>query len=140
MSALGDREREALVELFAGLEQDVAVRLDLGPVHTPVTLLVAGGHELDTCAEARTLVSAVATASERIQLEIVEHDEPGEYPVTTIGPRLSYLGLPWGYELATLAHGIAVAGRQGPSLRPESLERLAELDRDVAIDVFVTPT
>jgi hypothetical protein len=32
------------------------------------------------------------------------------------------------------------AGRRESSLRPESLEALAQLDRDLAVDVFVTPT
>jgi hypothetical protein len=32
------------------------------------------------------------------------------------------------------------AGRAESSLRPESLERLAALDRELTIDVFVTPT
>jgi len=32
------------------------------------------------------------------------------------------------------------AGRRTSSLQAESLERLAGLDRELAIDVFVTPT
>ena len=51
-----------------------------------------------------------------------------------------YYGTPYGYELASLVGGVLEAGRLAPSLAPESLERLAALDRDVAIDVFVTPT
>jgi hypothetical protein len=140
VSVLGEREREALGELFGGLERDVDVRLDLGPVHTPVTLLAAGGRELDACAEARTLVAEVAGLSPRIRLEIAERDDPGEYPATTIGPGLVYLGLPWGFELATLAHGIVAAGRAEPPLTPGSRARLHELEHDVAVDVFVTPT
>jgi alkyl hydroperoxide reductase subunit AhpF len=51
-----------------------------------------------------------------------------------------YDGLPWGYELASLVGAIVEAGRLEPSLRPESLAALGELDRDLTLDVFVTPT
>jgi alkyl hydroperoxide reductase subunit AhpF len=136
---LGDREREALDEIFGALERDVGVLLEVGPVETPVALLAAGGREIDACAETRALVEEVATASPRIRLVVEERDEPGLYPALTIGDRLVYLGLPWGYELATLVHGIAAAGGAAP-LTERSLERLAELDHDVAVDVYVTPT
>jgi len=75
-----------------------------------------------------------------VHLDIVEHEQPGAYPSLTIGPGLVYLGLPWGYELATLVHGIAAAGRSEPGLSEGSLTQLATLERDVALDVFVTPT
>ena len=133
-------EREAVAEIFDTLEREVSLRLELGPVETPVALLVAGGRELDACAETRALVEAVAAVSDQVQLEVIERVEPGAYPALTIGPGLVYLGLPWGYELATLVHGIAAAGRRDSSLQPSTLERLAALDEDVAIDVFVTPT
>ena len=48
--------------------------------------------------------------------------------------------LPAGYELTTLVHGILEAGRAAPGLGNASLERLAAIDQDVAIDVYVTPT
>ena len=48
--------------------------------------------------------------------------------------------MPLGYELTTLVHGILEAGRAEPALSAASLERLATLERDVTVDVFVTPT
>ena len=51
-----------------------------------------------------------------------------------------YDGLPWGYELGSLVGGIVEAGREEPTLRPESVAALEELDRDLTLDVFVTPT
>jgi alkyl hydroperoxide reductase subunit AhpF len=53
---------------------------------------------------------------------------------------IRYDGLPWGYELSSLLGAVLEAGRRTSSLSAESLERLAGLDRDLAIDVFVTPT
>ena len=51
-----------------------------------------------------------------------------------------YDGLPWGYEMGSLVGAVVEAGRAELTLRPESLEALAELDRDLTLDVFVTPT
>jgi alkyl hydroperoxide reductase subunit AhpF len=140
VSVLGEREREAVESVLALLEQDVAVSLELGPTATPVTLLAAGGREIDTGAETLAVLEDVCSLSDRVTLDVVEHDEPGPWPRTIIGPGLRYLGMPLGYELTTLVHGILEAGRTEPSLTEASRERLASLERDVAIDVYVTPT
>ena len=140
MSALGEHDAAAVRDVLAALERDVDVALDLGPTATPVTLLAAGGREIDTGAETRRLVESVCAESDRVSLTIVEHDEPGPWPRTTIGPGLTYLGMPLGYELTTLVHGIVEAGRTEPALSAASRERLATLERDVTVDVFVTPT
>jgi alkyl hydroperoxide reductase subunit AhpF len=137
---LGEREQDAIRSVFAGLERGVDVRLELGPTATPVTLLAAGGREIDSNAITRDLVEAVAALSDRVSLSVVEHDEPGPWPRTTIGGGLEYLGMPAGYELTTLVHGILEAGRAAPALSAETLGRLAALEDDVAIDVYVTPT
>lgn len=140
MSALGDRDAVAVREVLAALERDVEVTLELGPTATPVTLLAAGGREIDTGAETRRLVEAVCAESDRVALTVVERDEPGPWPRTTIGPGLRYLGMPLGYELTTLVHGILEAGRAESTLSAATLGQLASLERDVTVDVFVTPT
>lgn len=140
MAVLGEREQEAVRSVLGSLERDVEVVLDLGPTATPVTLLAAGGRELDSGAITHDVVAAVCAESERVRLTVVEHDEPGPWPRTTIGPGLVYRGMPVGYELTTLVHALAEAGKVAPSLSAPTLERLVELERDVAIDVFVTPT
>ena len=140
MNVLGEREREAVESVLASLEQDVSVSLELGPTATPVILLAAGGREIDTGAQTLAVLEDVCSLSDRVTLDVVEHDDPGPWPRTTIGPGLRYLGMPLGYELTTLVHGILEAGRTEPSLSEASRERLSGLDRDVAIDVYVTPT
>jgi alkyl hydroperoxide reductase subunit AhpF len=138
--ALGEREQDAIRSVLAGLERDVDVTLELGPTATPVTLLAAGGREIDTGDVTRDLVDAVCALSDRVSLSLVEHDEPGRWPRTTIGAGLEYLGMPMGYELTTLVHGILEAGRLQPSLGAASRERLAAVDDDLTVDVYVTPT
>ena len=140
MSSLGERDAAAVREVLAALERDVEVMLELGPSATPVTLVVAGGRDIDTGAETQRVVEAVCAESDRVTLVVVEHDDPGPWPRTTIGPGLEYLGMPLGYELTSLVHGILEAGRVESSLSQSSLERLTGLERDLTIDVFVTPT
>jgi alkyl hydroperoxide reductase subunit AhpF len=137
---LGESERDAIRSVLAGLERDVEVTLELGPTAVPVTLLAAGGREIDSNAVTRDLVEAVCALSGRVSLSVVEHGDPGPWPRTTIGAGLEYLGMPAGYELTTLVHGILEAGRAAPALSDASLERLAAIDDDVTIDVYVTPT
>jgi len=137
---LGEREQEAIQSVLAVLERDVEVTLELGPTATPVTLLAAGGREIDTNDVTRGLVEAVCDLSDRVLLTVVEHADGGPWPRTTIGAGLEYLGMPAGYELSTLVHAIAEAGRTTSSLTEATLERLASVDRDVEIVVFVTPT
>ena len=137
---LGERERDAIRSVLGGLERDVRVTLELGPTATPVTLLAAGGREIDSNAVTRDLVEAVCALSDRVSLTVVEHDDPGPWPRTTIGPGLEYLGMPAGYELTTLVHAILEAGRAAPALADASLQRLAAIDEDVTIDVYDTPT
>ena len=144
-SVLGEHEQSTIREAFSALDRDVDVTLELGPSAAPVTLLAAGGRELDSNAITRDLVEAVcalgrATAGGAVGLEIVEHDDPGPWPRTTIGAGLVYQGMPAGYELASLVGAIVEAGREESTLSLASLDHLAALERDVAIDVYVTPT
>ena len=141
MSALGEREQAAIREAFARLEREVEVLLELGPSAAPVTLLAAGGREIDSNVVTRDLAKAVCgLRGDRVSLSVVEHDAPGPWPRLTIGPGLVYQGMPLGYELTSLVHAIVEAGRAEPSVLPASRDRLATLARDVAIDVYVTPT
>jgi alkyl hydroperoxide reductase subunit AhpF len=67
------------------------------------------------------------------------------FPAVSIRPEgrdvgVRYDGLPWGYELGSLVGAVVEAGREETTLRPESLAALEELDRDLRLEVFVTPT
>ena len=139
MSPLGEHERAAIREVFAGLERDVSLLLELGPEEAPVTVL-AGGREIDFGEETRKLLEQLAGLSDRLALDVQETDTPGQWPKTTVADALVYHGLPWGYELTTLVGAIAEAGRATTSLARGSVVALAALERDVALEVYVTPT
>ena len=139
MNALGEHEREAIAGIFEGLERDVALLLELGPEETPVTV-IAGGREIDFAAETEALLEQLASLSDRVALTVKETSEKGRFPKTTVGGELVYHGLPWGYELTTLVGAIAEAGRTESSLSADTLAGLSGLERDVALEVYVTPT
>jgi alkyl hydroperoxide reductase subunit AhpF len=136
---LGEREREAVRELFAGIEHDVELVLELGPSSEAVTV-IGGRRELEPGEETARLVQELVELSDRVRVRVVEHDEPGRYPTLAIGDGLRYHGLPWGYELSSLVYGIAEAGRTERELASATREALARLERDIALEVYVTPT
>jgi alkyl hydroperoxide reductase subunit AhpF len=136
---LGEHERESIRGILSGLERDVPLLLEVGPEESPVTV-VAGGREIEFAAETEVLLEQIAELSDRVTLTIEERDERGSWPKTTIGGQLVYHGLPWGYELTTLVGAIAEAGRTTSSLAPASLAVLDDLEHDVALEVYVTPT
>jgi alkyl hydroperoxide reductase subunit AhpF len=140
-------DEEAKVrELFAALERPVELVVAHGPEETPLP----GARDIDFGAETQRIAEELAALGDAVTVRV--EDEPADagirferYPAVAILPAgedvgLRYYGLPWGYELASLVGAVLEAGRRTSSLAAESLERLAGLDRDLAIDVFVTPT
>jgi alkyl hydroperoxide reductase subunit AhpF len=129
-------------ELLEGLERPVELLVALGPEETPLP----GARDVDFGAETQRVVGGVAELSERVSFRVEEEPDGFErYPAVAVRPEgrdvgVRYYGLPWGYELGSLIGAVVEAGRAESSLSGESLERLEALDRDLAIDVFVTPT
>lgn len=135
-------EEPRVRELLDALERPVELLVALGPEETPLP----GARDVDFGAETRRIVEGIAELSDRVSFR-VEEEPPGfeRYPAVAVLPGgedagVRYYGLPWGYELASLLGGVLEAGRSESALTPESLDRLDALDRDLAIDVFVTPT
>jgi alkyl hydroperoxide reductase subunit AhpF len=141
--ALLRAEEEAKVrEWFADLARPVELFVALGPEETPR----AGVGDTDFGAEMVRLCEGLAGLGERLTCRVEEEpDGFPRFPAVSIRPDgrdrgVRYDGLPWGYELSSLVGAIVDAGREASTLRPESRTALATLDRDLALDVFVTPT
>ena len=129
-------------ELLDALDRPVELLVAHGPEETPLP----GARDVDFGAETERIVEGIAELSDNVTYR-VEDEPPGFelYPAIAVLPEgtdvgIRYYGLPWGYELASLIGAVLEAGKTASSLAPESLERLEMLDRDLAIDVFVTPT
>jgi alkyl hydroperoxide reductase subunit AhpF len=135
-------EETRVRELFDALERPVELLVAHGPEETPLP----GAREVDFAAETQRIVEELAALSDRITYRVEDEPEGFErYPAIAVLPEgvdvgLRYYGLPWGYELGSLILAVVEAGKRVSTLRPESLERLAGLEQDLSIDVFVTPT
>ena len=71
---------------------------------------------------------------------VVVADGRGEEPDTDYGIR--FYGIPSGYEFMSLLDALNTVGSNGDSmeLMPETVEFLKNLDQDVHMQVFITPT
>jgi alkyl hydroperoxide reductase subunit F len=136
----GDEARAR--EWFGALERPVELFVALGPEETPLP----GAHDVDFGAETVRVAEGLAELGAGLSCR-VEHEPDGfpRFPAISVRPEgrdvgIRYDGLPWGYELGSLVGAIVEAGKSEPTLRPESVEALAGLDRELQLDVFVTPT
>ncbi len=138
-----ERPVELLVALKAG--SDAGEAGDARP-EAPEETPRAGSGDVDFGAQLVRLCEGLAALGERVTYRLEEEPEGfPRFPAVSIRPDgrdagVRYDGLPWGYELGSLVGAIVEAGRAEPTLRPDSLAALEELDRDLALDVFVTPT
>jgi alkyl hydroperoxide reductase subunit AhpF len=142
MSVFRPEEEAKVRELLDALERPVELLVALGPEETPLP----GARDVDFGGETMRIVEELARLSGNVTARIEEEPDGFErYPAVAVLPAgedvgVRYYGLPWGYELASLIGAVVEAGKAESSLAPESLERLAALEHELAIDVFVTPT
>jgi alkyl hydroperoxide reductase subunit AhpF len=135
-------EEPRVRELLEALERPVELLVAHGPEETPLP----GARDVDFGAETERIVDELAALSDRVTYRVeTEPDGFERYPAIAVCPDgvdvgIRYYGLPWGYELGSLILGVVEAGKRESTLLPESVERLAALEQDLSIDVFVTPT
>ncbi|HKD93219.1 MAG TPA: hypothetical protein VKB43_00735 [Gaiellaceae bacterium] len=135
-------EETKVREWFGELERPVELFVALGPEETPR----AGAGDVDFGQEMVRVCEALAELGDTLSCRVEEEPEGfPRFPAVSIRPNgrdvgVRYDGLPWGYELGSLVGGVVEAGREESTLRPDSLAALAVLDRDLTLDVFVTPT
>jgi alkyl hydroperoxide reductase subunit AhpF len=142
MAVFRPEDEQRVRDLFAGLVRPVELLVAHGPEETPLP----GARDIDFATETERVVRELADLSELLSVRVEEEPHGFErYPAIAVLPEgrdvgVRYYGLPWGYELGSLLGAVLEAGRAESSLSPETLDRLGALERDVAIDVFVTPT
>jgi len=142
MPLLRPEEQTKVRDWFAELGRPVGLLVGLGPEETPR----AGSGDVDFGAEMVRVCEELADLGEGVTCRVEE--EPAgflRFPAVSIRPEgrdvgVRYDGLPWGYELGSLVGAIIEAGREESTLHPDSLAALEQIDRDVTLDVFVTPT
>lgn len=113
-------------------------------------LILPGGLGCSTCDTAEQLARALTEAApDKLRLTVIDvSQEPSEVEavpsLTVAAPgaesRINFQGLPAGYEFATLLDAVERTSGRGHELSPELAQRLSELESEVEVMVFVTPT
>jgi glutaredoxin-like protein len=111
------------------------------------------GQECMFCKETKALLKDVCSLSEKIELLlydfIADADLAKEYgidkiPATVIardtGKNVRFFGIPSGYEYTAFIEAIIDASKGSTSLKPETVQALKGIDKDIHIQTFVTPT
>lgn len=122
----------------------------------PTVLIVPGrvpGLECQFCRETRQLLEEVKSLSDKIDLQVfdfvAQQEKAAEFgidkiPATVVlGDKdhgVRFYGIPSGYEYTSLIEAIVDVSKGTTELRPKTRESLGTLDKDVHIQVFVTPT
>jgi len=141
MALLAESDRKGIQERLALLEGPVKL------VNFTQELACAG------CRETTQLLTEVSELSDKITLEThnfaidrekVEQYKIDKVPATVVeGARdygIRFYGLPAGFEFATLLEDMIAASADRHGLSPESIEKLAKLEKPVHLQVLVTPT
>lgn len=150
MPILSPADQEYLRQVFAErLREPVTIRL----FTQRVTQIRIPGYECATCRETNELLQEVASLSDKLTLEMYDllqdADEARkagveEIPaIVLVGQNkgtVRFIGVPAGYEFATLIEDIIDVSRGTTQLSALSRETLAKLSQPVHIKVFVTPT
>lgn len=139
---------------FLSSQDERAVTQEFTKLTGPVTLTVFAS-ELgpETNGQTVALIREVAALSDKISVKVlnpfIDRDQAQAYGVEVApavvveGARdygIRFLGLPGGYEFANLVDSVIAASTGETSLGEGTRTALGELQEDVTIKVFTTPT
>ncbi len=142
MAILGQSDREKIRPRLAALERPVAL------LHFTQEL------ECPSCSVTRRLLQELVSLSDRLRLEthdfLSERELATRYGVDKVPATvlladgkdrgIRFYGAPAGYEFNALLEDLSMVARGDSGLAAETRVKLAELDRPVHIEVFVTST
>ena len=142
MPMIQPKERDYLTKEFAA-------KL-VGPVKL---VMVTQEHECQFCKETREIVEELAALSDKIAAEVYDFvaDKDAIAPygidkipaIAVIGAKdygIRLYGIPSGYEFSSLIQTILMVSSGDSGLKDATKKALAELQKDLHIQVFGTPT
>jgi len=150
MPMISEKDQQTLRDLFGKrLLQDVTVTYFTQ--HDSV--LSVPGHECTYCRETRELLEDLDGLSDKLHLEVkdfvADEAEAQKLGVTRIPAivlsgqnkgTVRFFGVPAGYEFSTLVEDLMTVSGGEPDLLDSTKQALADLQQDLHIQVFVTPT
>jgi glutaredoxin-like protein len=141
MKLLNKKVIKELNEVFKGLDKDVTLKY------------FTQEFECRFCQDTRQLLEEVSGLTDKIKLEIydfvadkeeVEKHGIERIPATVVMDEKDYgikiYGIPGGYEFTTLIEALKIVSTGETGLAQETKDFLDSLDKDVHLQVFVTPT
>jgi glutaredoxin-like protein len=150
MAIIGDQDREFLKNKFSDeLQEPMRIIAFIGKAKGQSS----PGFECEFCEETYQLVSEVAELSDKISVETREYS-PDDQMVKDMGidklPALvlananssgvRYYGIPGGFEFSSFIEDLVDVSANETNLSQEAKDAVHGIDRDVHIQVFVTPT
>jgi alkyl hydroperoxide reductase subunit AhpF len=149
MPLISDQDQQTLQKLFEGLESDVTIT----NFTQHDSLLIIPGQECDYCKETRELLEEVTALSDKLHLEtkdfVRDKQEADSLGVTRIPAfvlqgrargKVRFFGIPTGYEFSTLVEDLLDVSKGTTNLSEKTRTALKEVDQDLHVQVFVTPT
>ena len=150
MSMISERDAQRIRDLFAQkLTGDVTITY----FTQHESVLIVPGMECGTCKETRELLEELTTLSDHITLVVKDFVTDREeaqrmgierIPAFTVQGKnrgaLRYVGIPAGYEFATLIEDLIDASTGEVAVSAQTEEALGKVEQDLRIQVFVTPT
>ncbi len=144
-----------VVEIDEETLQQVREKFNTLQKQVTLKLFTTGSEHCLFCSETSELVTIVADQSEKVIIEdyVIENtDDPkakemgiDKLPAIIIttddlqGHKIRYFGIPSGFEFGTLIEDISEVGTN-LQMDQEIVEKLKSLEKDIHIQVFVTPT
>lgn len=150
MPFINDRDRKALIDLFA---QRLTDNVNIVYFTQHDSTLSVPALECEYCEHTRDLLEELASLSGKLRLSVydfvgqsseAESRAISRIPAIAIEGkakgRVRFYGVPAGYEFATIVEDLVDVANGTTDLSAATRESLKSLDRDVHIQVFVTPT
>lgn len=150
MPLISDKDKELIRQR---LEKELTQEVTVSFFTQGQSKLIVPGQECPLCEQTRQLLEEVAPLSPKIRLAVYDFQADKErvaefgvdkIPATIIhtdqGYGVKYYGMPAGYEFATFLDGLLLVARGSSPLAAETKEELKKVDKDIHLQVFVTPT
>ena len=141
MAILSDSDAQEVTKIFGALVRDVHVKVYTQKLECP------------TCSDTEAILSELAVLSKKLKVsflnpqtdtEDAEKDGIEIVPAIVVSDgthsRVKFYGTPSGYEFSTLLTTIIDTGGSKEPLTEGTINFLKDLDIDILMQVFVTPT
>jgi glutaredoxin-like protein len=151
MPIISDKDQQTIREMFdLGLSSDIEIVLF---TERPSLIIIPGKEPCATCADTQAILEEVSALSDKIKLTVREISEAREEAFANGIHRVPafllrgaakgsvrFFGIPSGYEFSALIADIIDSSKGETDLSEETRKFLGELEEDINIKVFTTPT